>query len=54
MTALYMLIPISLVLVGIAFVAFIWAASSGQFDDMDTPAWRILDDDDPSPSDPDR
>lgn len=45
MTALYLLIPLSLLLVGIAIAVFIWAVNSGQFDDLDSPAWRILDDD---------
>ncbi len=45
MTALYLLIPLSLVLVALAIAAFIWAVNSGQFEDLDTPAWRVLDDD---------
>ncbi len=44
--SLYILIPISLVLVVVAIWAFFWAADSGQFDDMDTPAWKIILDDD--------
>jgi cbb3-type cytochrome oxidase maturation protein len=48
MNILYLLIPISLIVVGIAIWAFIWALKSGQFDDMEGPAHRILmDDDDP-------
>ena len=48
MTILYLLIPLSLVLLGFAIWAFIWAIRSGQFDDMEGPAHRILmDDDDP-------
>ncbi len=47
MTALYMLIPLSLVLVAIAIGVFIWAVNNGQFDDLDSPAWRILDDEPP-------
>lgn len=46
MTILLMLIPISLVLLGLAVAAFIWAVRRGQFDDLDTPALDILDDDD--------
>ena len=49
MNILLALIPISLVLLGIAVVAFIWAVKRGQFDDMDTPALDILRDD---PNDP--
>ncbi len=46
MSALYLLIPLSLLMVFIAVGVFIWAVNHGQFDDLDTPAWRILDDDD--------
>ena len=48
MNALLVLIPVSLVLGGISLWAFFWAANSGQFDDLDTPALHVLtDDDDP-------
>ena len=50
MTILLMLIPISLVLLGFAIWAFVWAVRSGQFDDLDTPPLDILiDDDKPAP-----
>jgi len=43
-----MLIPLGLVIFAVAIWAFIWAVKSGQFDDMEGPAHRILmDDDDP-------
>lgn len=45
MTILLFLIPISLVLLGIAVGAFFWAVRQGQFDDLDTPALDILSDD---------
>ncbi|MDR2871352.1 MAG: cbb3-type cytochrome oxidase assembly protein CcoS [Xanthomonadaceae bacterium] len=47
MTILLLLIPISLVMVGIAIGAFIWAVRCGQFDDLETPALDILNDDEP-------
>jgi cbb3-type cytochrome oxidase maturation protein len=48
MNILYLLIPLGLVLLGIALWAFMWAVRSGQFDDMEGPAHRMLmDDDDP-------
>lgn len=47
MTNLLMLIPVALVLGGIGLVAFLWALKSGQFDDLDGAAHRILFDDDP-------
>jgi cbb3-type cytochrome oxidase maturation protein len=48
MDILYLLIPLALVLLVIAIAAFVWASRSGQFDDLEGPAHRILmDDDDP-------
>ena len=46
MEILYLLIPLSLVLVGIIIWVFLWAVRSGQFDDMEGPAHQILMDDD--------
>jgi len=45
MTIIYVLIPLSIVMMIIAVGAFFWAVRSGQFDDLDTPALDILDDD---------
>ncbi len=42
MNILLALIPISLILLGIAVGAFIWAVRRGQFDDLETPALDIL------------
>jgi cbb3-type cytochrome oxidase maturation protein len=48
MEILYLLIPVALIFVALAIGAFIWAGKSGQFDDLEGPAHRILmDDDDP-------
>jgi cbb3-type cytochrome oxidase maturation protein len=46
MDILYLLIPLSLVLALLIGAAFWWAIDSGQFDDLDGPAHRILSDDD--------
>lgn len=46
MDILYLLIPIALLLAGIAIGAFFWSVNSGQFDDLESPAHRILYDDD--------
>ncbi len=46
MNAILILIPVTLVLVGVAVLAFFWAANGGQFDDLDTPGLAILVDDD--------
>lgn len=45
---LYLLIPMALGVAGVALWAFLWAVRTGQFDDLEGPAHRILmDDDDP-------
>ena len=55
MDILLLLIPLSLVLVALIGGAFLWSVRSGQFDDLDGPAHRILADDDaPSPPETDR
>ena len=46
MNALLLLIPLALLLGLLGLVAFLWALRAGQFDDLDSPAWRMLDDDD--------
>lgn len=46
MAALYVLIPVAVVLVALAIWVFFWAVDSGQFDDLDSPAHSILFDDD--------
>jgi cbb3-type cytochrome oxidase maturation protein len=46
MEIIYLLIPLSLVLIGVIVWAFFWAVRSGQFDDLEGPAHRILMDDD--------
>lgn len=46
MDIIYILIPLSILIVGIAVSVLFWAIKSGQFDDMDSPAHRILFDDD--------
>lgn len=50
MTVLYVLIPLALALAGGAVLAFRWAVRDGQFDDTETPAIRILLDDESLPS----
>jgi len=48
-TIIYLLIPLGIVVLVLAIGAFFWAVRTGQFDDMETPAWRILLDDDSAP-----
>jgi cbb3-type cytochrome oxidase maturation protein len=45
MTALYILIPITLLLLGCALYAFIWAVDHDQFEDLDAEGERVLLDD---------
>lgn len=44
MSILFILIPISLLLVAAAAGAFIWAVDAGQFEDLDKPSWDMLTD----------
>ncbi len=44
MTIVFVLIPLGLVLTGFAVWALFWAVGSGQFDDLDSPGWSILND----------
>lgn len=46
MSILFLLIPLSLILLGVAIWAFFWAVDSSQFDDLSGPAYSILYDDD--------
>ncbi len=46
MESLYLLIPLSVAAVFVALWVFFKAMDSGQFDDLEGPAWRILQDDD--------
>jgi cbb3-type cytochrome oxidase maturation protein len=46
MSVLYIVLPLALVIVGAAVAAFIWSARNGQMDDLETPAIRMLHDDD--------
>ena len=50
MLALLWLIPLTLALGGAALALFAWTVRSGQYDDLDAAAHRILRDDDPPPS----
>ncbi|WP_217473732.1 cbb3-type cytochrome oxidase assembly protein CcoS [Stutzerimonas stutzeri] len=48
MAALYILIPVAVILVALAIWVFFWAVDSGQYDDLDGPAHSILfDEEDP-------
>ena len=49
MSILLLLIPLGLVLLAAAVWAFFWAVGSGQYDDLDSPGWSVVMDDDRAP-----
>lgn len=51
MDSLYLLIPIALLFCAIAIKLLLWAIDSGQYDDLDKEAWKILADDEPTGGD---
>ena len=51
MELILVILPFALLFAGAALALFVWAARSGQFDDLETPAVRILfDDETPEPA----
>lgn len=52
MNMLIYLIPIALFLGALGLFAFLWSLKSGQYEDLDGAAWRVIsDDDDDKPGD---
>jgi cbb3-type cytochrome oxidase maturation protein len=49
MNIIFALIPLGLLVLAAAVYVFFWAVRSGQFDDLDTPAWSVVLDDDTKP-----
>jgi cbb3-type cytochrome oxidase maturation protein len=47
MSVMYLLVPLALFVVALAVAAYVWAARKGQFDDLKTPAMRMVHDDEP-------
>lgn len=45
MSALFIVLPLALLVAAAAVAAFVWATRRGQFDDLETPAVRVLHDD---------
>ncbi|MBY5365012.1 cbb3-type cytochrome oxidase assembly protein CcoS [Rhizobium leguminosarum] len=45
MNILIYLIPIALLMGGMGLLAFLWSLKSGQYDDLQGAAWRILTED---------
>jgi cbb3-type cytochrome oxidase maturation protein len=52
MNILYLLVPIALALAAVAVYGFVWAVRSGQYEDVDTPAIRMMIADDEKPTSP--
>lgn len=50
MEVVFILLPLALLVAALMLALFVWAVRSGQFDDLDTPAVRILFDDKPERS----
>lgn len=46
MSVLFIVLPLAILIAGAFVAAFAWAAKSGQFDDLDTPAMRVAIEDD--------
>ena len=51
MSVVFILLPLALLVAGIMVALFVWAVKSGQYDDLETPAVRILFDDEPKKTD---
>ena len=49
MDVLLILIPVALLLGALGLGAFLWSLKSGQYDDVEGAAWRVLDDGDDRP-----
>jgi cbb3-type cytochrome oxidase maturation protein len=54
MSVIYVILPLAMLMGAAAVAAFIWAVRSGQYDDLDTSALRLLHDDDVEPPHPPR
>jgi len=46
MNIVFVLVPLAMLLLAVAIGAFVWAVRNGQFDDLESPATRILYDED--------
>ena len=49
MSVIYIVLPVAILIAAIAVGAFLWAARRGQFDDLTTPAMRMLHEDEGAP-----
>jgi cbb3-type cytochrome oxidase maturation protein len=44
-SVIFLVLPLALLIVAVAVLAFVWATKRGQYDDLDTPAIRAMQDD---------
>ena len=49
MSIIYLMIPLGIILLGLAVWALVWAVRSGQFDDLESQGWSVVLDDDSKP-----
>lgn len=49
MISLYIVLPLAILIAGIAVAAFVWTVRTGQLDDVDSPPRRILFEDPTAP-----
>ncbi len=54
MSIIYLMIPLGIILLGLAIWALVWAIRSGQFDDLESQGWSVVLDDDSKPREGDR
>lgn len=45
MSVIFLVLPLALLIVAAAVAAFVWATKRGQYDDLETPAIRAVNDD---------
>ncbi len=45
MSVLFIVVPMALVIVGVALAGYLWAVRTGQMDDLETPGLRVIRDD---------
>lgn len=45
MSVLFLLVPLAILLVAVFVGAYVWSTRTGQYDDMTTPAMRVVHDD---------
>lgn len=49
MSMIFVLIPLAVLLLGVAIWALLWAIKTGQFDDLESHGWSVVLDDDQKP-----